>query len=189
MRGALLLILCLVPVQLLAGGPCSGVKGGCGRGSSYRTSSPTGVVHVSGYVRKDGTYVAPYDRTRADGDPSNNFSAHVSSKSIEAESDAIGRGTAYRSKARSGVRTAAWGGTGSSRDEDDAEKKLRMAPAPVEREEHGMRTWHSGNHTIQARFVSMSSGKVKLHTIDDRDIAIDFEKLSAEDQKWIERLR
>lgn len=40
-------------------------------GSSY--SSGTGSAHVSGYTRKDGTYVAPYTRSAPDGIKSNNL--------------------------------------------------------------------------------------------------------------------
>lgn len=32
------------------------------------------LVSVGGYTRRDGTYVAPYVRTKADGDPTNNLS-------------------------------------------------------------------------------------------------------------------
>lgn len=31
---------------------------------------------VRGYVRKDGTYVQPYQRTHPDGNPYNNYSYH-----------------------------------------------------------------------------------------------------------------
>lgn len=50
-------------------GACSHHGGLAGGGSSPRTtvpdddlSSPSGTVHVDGYYRKDGTYVAPYTR-------------------------------------------------------------------------------------------------------------------------------
>lgn len=42
-----------------------------GRGSHSRSS---GTVHVRGYVRKDGTYVAPHVRSAPDGNFSNNWS-------------------------------------------------------------------------------------------------------------------
>jgi hypothetical protein len=35
----------------------------------------------------------------------------------------------------------------------------------------------------------MSSGKVKLHTSDGRDITLALEKLSSADQAWIEHRR
>jgi hypothetical protein len=172
----------MLPEHVFAGGPSSGVKGGCGRGTTYRSSPPTGVVHVSGYTRKDGTYVAGYDRTRADGDPSNNFS---SPNPIAAVAKSIPLPT-HRTKARTEPRTATWNGTGS---EPESDRKVRFAPPPVVRAEEEMRTWHSGTHSVEARFVSLSSGKVKLHTIDGRDITIDLDKLSADDQAWIERRR
>ncbi len=92
----------------------------------------------------------------------------------------------HRTKARTGSRSATWGGTGSA---PEADKKVLVAPPPVVRKESEMRTWHSGKFSVEARFVSLSSGKVKLHTIDGRDITIELENLSTDDQAWIERRR
>lgn len=40
-----------------------------------------GKVHVKGYYRKDGTYVAPHYRSAPDGNPNNNYSSPSSVKS------------------------------------------------------------------------------------------------------------
>lgn len=94
--------------EAIAGGPCSGVKGGCGR-SRYRSSSSGGSVHVSGYTRKDGTYVSPHTRR--------------SPCSGCGEDDS----PSYRSTARSSVRTQAWGGTSSTYETDE---RALYAPVP-----------------------------------------------------------
>lgn len=44
------------------------------RGGGGGWSGNSSLVSVGGYTRRDGTYVAPYVRTRADGDPTNNLS-------------------------------------------------------------------------------------------------------------------
>lgn len=48
--------ICLVPNSVLA-------RGSGGRGSSYSSGSHGGSVHVSGYTRSNGTYVAPHTRS------------------------------------------------------------------------------------------------------------------------------
>lgn len=53
--------------------------GGRGGGGSHGSSSSSsrssgGTVHVRGYYRKDGTYVAPHERSAPDGDFDNNWS-------------------------------------------------------------------------------------------------------------------
>ena len=43
--------------------------------SSLTSWSPSVFAeHVRGYTRRDGTYVQPYERTPADGNPYNNYS-------------------------------------------------------------------------------------------------------------------
>lgn len=50
------------------------------------------------------------------------------------------------------------------------------------------RTWtdSTGKHTIEAKFRGMAAGKVRLNKHDGNTIQLPFEKLSDEDQKWIE---
>ncbi len=56
--------------------------------SHGKTSSPSGKIHVRGYTRKDGTYVAPYERSapgsgHASGRPSHGLTApHLISPSL-----------------------------------------------------------------------------------------------------------
>lgn len=102
----------------VAGGPCSGVRGGCGR-SSYRTSvsipsyddSPSGcgTVNVRSYTRKDGTHVRAHTRSA----PS-----------------CGGSKPSYRTSARTSARTGYWNGTGSAPDADEDDPSL-YAPAPA----------------------------------------------------------
>lgn len=109
MRYWLLVLALLWPGDLFAGGPCSGVKGGCGR-SSYRSSarsSSGGSVHVRAYTRKDGTHVRAHTR-RAPG-----------TAGLDYTPPAISYRTIARTEARTEARTKAWGGTSSTYEEDD----------------------------------------------------------------------
>jgi len=72
--GAVIVVFLSANVLARGGG---GGHGGHGSGSSH--SSPgTGSSHsstsVRGYTRKDGTHVAPHQRSKADGDFKNNWS-------------------------------------------------------------------------------------------------------------------
>jgi hypothetical protein len=51
------------------------------------------------------------------------------------------------------------------------------------------RTWidASGEYQIEAEFVSMTAGKVKLKKVDGTTITLPIDKLSEEDRKWIEK--
>lgn len=96
------------------GGPCSGVRGGCGR-SSYRTSASIpsysaggGTVNVRAYTRKDGTHVRSHTRS-APGSG--------------------GSKPSYRTSARTTPRTAIWNGTSSAPEVEDDDPSL-YAPAP-----------------------------------------------------------
>lgn len=113
----------LLPDWLFAGGPCSGVKGGCGR-SSYRSSASTGTVHVRGYTRKDGTYVRPHTRRAPGtaGSSSINLSgllAATTSNDDEASVTVKPARSRFRTAARTTARTRYWGGTSSTPDDDD----------------------------------------------------------------------
>lgn len=110
-------LLCCQPAK--GGGPCSGVRGGCGR-SSYRTSvsapsyssSPSsgcGTVNVRAYTRKDGTHVRAHTRSSP---------------------GCGGSKPNYRTSARTTPRTAIWNGTGSAPDVQDDDPSL-YAPAPA----------------------------------------------------------
>lgn len=106
----------------LGGGPCSGVRGGCGR-SSYRTSvsipayddtpsssstSSCGTVNVRAYTRKDGTHVRAHTRS-APG--------------------CGGSKPSYRSSARTKARAGYWSGTGSAPDDEGFDPSLYAPPA------------------------------------------------------------
>jgi hypothetical protein len=128
-RALSLLLLLLVPAAALAGGTCSGVKGGCGRsssrsssgGSSYSSGSG-GTVHVSGYTRKDGTYVRPHTR-HASG-----TATHVEVEEYVPPPSPLARTTA-RTGARITARTTAW--NGNVTDHDDTPVVVsRTAPPP-----------------------------------------------------------
>ena len=48
--------------------------GGHSHGSSHDTGAKAERSHVSGYTKKDGTYVAPHDRSTPDNTKNNNWS-------------------------------------------------------------------------------------------------------------------
>ena len=58
------------------------------------------------------------------------------------------------------------------------------------RQQHEMRTWSdsSGKFTVQAKFYSASSGKVKLITADERKIEVDVSKLCDADRVYLRTL-
>lgn len=134
-RALVLIVLLLVPAAALAGGTCSGVKGGCGRsssrsssgGSSYGSGSG-GTVHVSGYTRKDGTYVRPHTRHAPDtatlvdvGDvPSVPFAPPPAR-------------TTARTSARTSARTTAWNGNVTDEDDPASVSVSRTAPPTVKK--------------------------------------------------------
>lgn len=124
-RALLLLLLLLMPVVALGGGTCSGVKGGCGRSSSRSSSSSSGsggTVQVSGYTRKDGTYVRPHTR-HAPG-----TAQHVEVEEYIPPPSPPARTTA-RTGARTTARTTAW--NGNVTDHDDTPVVVsRTAPPP-----------------------------------------------------------
>jgi hypothetical protein len=113
------LVLILQCAAALAGGPCSGVRGGCGR-STYRSSAPTssGTTDVDGYYRADGTYVRPHTRRTAgtaDYGSSTPFNQSLDSNGVEPDQ------SNYRDSARTTSRSAIWNGTGSERDDSEAQ--------------------------------------------------------------------
>jgi hypothetical protein len=121
-------LLLLMPAVALGGGTCSGVKGGCGRSSSRSSSSSYssgsgGTAHVSGYTRKDGTYVRPYTR-HAPG-----TATHVEVEEYIPPPNPPARTTA-RTGARTTARTTAW--NGNVTDHDDTPIAVsRTAPPPT----------------------------------------------------------
>lgn len=46
-----------------------------GLGTSVMPDPADAQVHVDGYFRQNGTYVAPHERTRPDSNPCNNYSS------------------------------------------------------------------------------------------------------------------
>jgi|GEM_PF-4540417 len=185
--------LLLLPIQANAGGTCSGVKGGCGRSayrSSARTSAPSGgAVHVSGYTRKDGTYVRPHTRSA----PGTADHSHEEEKPL----------VRYRSTARTTARTSAW--TGDVTDtvatmapvvrpparihtipEIPAPQVPRSVPDPIA--DSLLRTWtdRSGSFSVRARFGGMLGTTVTLKKLDGTSVKLDVSQLSEVDQAWIE---
>jgi SLA1 homology domain 1, SHD1. len=129
-RALSLLLLLLVPAVALAGGTCSGVKGGCGRsssrsssGGSSNSSASGGTIQVSGYTRKDGTYVRPHTR-HAPG-----TATHVEAEEYVAPPSPSPRTTA-RTGARTTARTTAWNGNVTDHDETPVAVVSRTAPPP-----------------------------------------------------------
>lgn len=162
----------LLPSLANAGGTCSGVKGGCGRSaysSSARSSSPGGTVHVSGYYRKDGTYVRPHTR-RAPG-----------TATFEPEPEPEPPPVRVRTAPRTTARTTAWNGNVTDVDEP---RPARTQPPIAESE---LRRWtdKSGTFTVMARFGGMAGTTVTLNKIDDTSIKVQLGQLCQTDQDWI----
>jgi len=74
MRLIIHIILVLAVLTTTAFAQRSGRSSRSSSSSSSRTSSGSGVVHVRGYTRKDGTYVPPHDRTAPNGTKLDNWS-------------------------------------------------------------------------------------------------------------------
>lgn len=177
-RLMLALFVLLLPAEVLAGGTCSGVRGGCGR-SAYRSSSRSpisgGTVHVSGYYRKDGTYVRPHTR-RAPGAATYDHSYLPVAPAIE-----------HRAKARTTARTTAWNGNVAESGESvppRARTNVLGSSTPL----HELRRWtdESGTFTVIAKFGGMAGETVTLHKIDGSSIALELGQLSEADQLWIQ---
>ncbi len=70
-------------------------------------------------------------------------------------------------------------------------KQQRAAQAKRREEVEAVkwRTWtdSSGEHTIEAKFAGMTAGKVKLVKRDGSTTQLPLEKLSADDQEWINK--
>ena len=54
-----------------------------------------------------------------------------------------------------------------------------------------MRTWldATGEHRIEAAYVGLDGGKVKLKRADGKEIAVPLEKLSKADQRYVQELQ
>src|SRR5947207_571971 len=81
MKRLLFLLILFSLISITSYAQRGGSRGGRGHsGSSSRSSSSRssgsggGVVHVRGYTRKDGTYVAPHDRTAPNDTKLDNWS-------------------------------------------------------------------------------------------------------------------
>ncbi len=125
-----LLITCYC-VNAYAGGPCSGVRGGCHR-SSYRDSARSSApsiesVHVDGYFRKDGTYVRPHNR-RPPGTVSHSDNSSFSLPDLPTDEKPTRK---YRTSARTKARDSIWKGTGSTADDDDAKAPAAKPSLPA----------------------------------------------------------
>jgi hypothetical protein len=117
-----------------AGGPCSGVPGGCGR-SRYRSSASGGTVHVKGYTRKDGTYVSPHARRSACSGCNE---------------------TKTRTSPRTTARTRTWGGTGSASDD-----KSLYAPVPTTEDIEASRLENERKNEIQREIARRAAEEAK----------------------------
>jgi SLA1 Homology Domain 1 (SHD1) protein len=182
----LLAAVAVLPSVALAGGTCSGVKGGCGRSaysSSARSSSSGGAVHVDGYTRKDGTYVRPYDR-RAPGTAT--FDAPSEPPLV----------VKVRTLPRTSARTTAWTGNVVEAEEPTIPVARTRPPAivpnvPPPAVDPNLRTWTDKSRTfsVVARFGGMAGTKVTLHKTDGTTIRIELDQLSQADRDWIESRR
>jgi hypothetical protein len=132
-----LLMVCCFALPLFAqrGGGRSSGKSSSSSKSSKSTSSKT--VHVKGYYRKDGTYVAPYDRAApGSGDspastPSTNASPTVSSSTT--------------------VITHAWGSKAT---------RPRSVTTSIERDKHGrIKRSESAKREFEAMHFCPSTGR------------------------------
>jgi hypothetical protein len=137
--------------------------------SSHASSSGSRTVHVSGYTRKDGTYVHAYDRS-APG-------ARIVGGSGFATSFSDDPPLNYRSTARTQARTSAR--TGSIVEVPPS------IPAPLSAPEY--RTWHdiTGKFTVEAAYAGMVDYQVNLHKPDQATIRVPLEKLSVEDRNYV----
>lgn len=70
---------------------------------------------------------------------------------------------------------------------DHVKKKLIKTVPPKEKPIPEMRIWTdaTGEHTIDAEFVSLTAGKVKLRKADGTITTLPLDKLSGDDQAWI----
>jgi hypothetical protein len=181
----------LLPAEaILAGGPCSGVKGGCGRSSyrssargySTRSSGSGGAVHVQGYYRRDGTYVEPHTRRSqcsGCGTASSSLGSSSSGSSSDSDSsfskDILPRKP--RTTARTTARTRVWNGTSSSYDdeeedaaEDDVDVRQLAPPVPAPIAKYVVHMVNGSKTEIRDyredattyRFVTMRSGTVRF---------------------------
>lgn len=77
--------------------PLAQAKGS--RGSSYKNYSSTPKEHnVSGYTRKDGTYVAPHDRSNRDGVRNNNWTTEGNKNPHSGKDGTVPRSAYEKSK-------------------------------------------------------------------------------------------
>ncbi len=189
-----ILALLLSPTLGIAGGTCSGVKGGCGRSayrSEPRSSAPSsGGVYVNGYTRSDGTYVRPHMRSA----PGN---AGISQKAPEPPV------VRFRSSARTTARTSVWTGgvtdsiatmapvverrTPQSHAIPEVARPKLSRPITTPVDDPLLRVWtdRTGNFTLTARFGGMLGTTVTLRKLDGTPIKLEFDRLSEADQAWI----
>lgn len=178
-----LLLTATLATPAIGGGTCSGVKGGCGRSSprtTSRSSSPGGTVHVSGYTRKDGTYVRPHTR-RSPGTAKQTDVANTETRPNPPPTQPA----KHRTTARTTARTNYWNGKVTD------EQEHSPTPVVARSEAVNLRIWTSsdGMFSVEAEFVSLTAGMVKLKKVDGSIITVALEKLSRSDREWIDRRR
>jgi micrococcal nuclease len=73
--------------------------------------------------------------------------------------------------------------------ESDPEREAEPETEPLVRPQTAYRDWtnKTGEFQVEAEFVSMAMGKVKLRKADGEEVTLALEQLSATDQQWIEK--
>jgi len=76
---------------------------------------------------------------------------------------------------------------------DSDQKRTRQQPLPEDaaEDQHGrMRTWtdSTGKYSVEAKFVALKDGKVRLQKRDGKTISVPVDKLSERDQKQVKQL-
>jgi hypothetical protein len=74
---------------------------------------------------------------------------------------------------------------------DEVDQPDRPADMAVAASNRGPRIWtnHTGEHKTEATFVAFEEGKVRLRRGDGKEVSVPLDKLSKDDQKYIEELR
>lgn len=74
---------------------------------------------------------------------------------------------------------------------DEVDQPERPAGEPLANAARSPRIWtnHTGEHKTEATFIAFEDGKVRLRRGDGKEVAVPLDKLSKEDQKYVEELR
>ena len=165
---------------------------------AHAMAKGTKTVHVSGYMRKDGTYVKSHYRSPP-GSGSSSSKSSGSSRSSSSGFSGFGFSAprvAVRTAPITTPRTVAKYPSVPDPegfvDERDAElEQLRKALADVEArktaEETFGRLWTNTLHggSFRAEFIDYHGGKAELRKLDGTETAVPSVELSMRDQDWI----